>query len=216
MPYTMTEIRNKLVGRNKRRMKRGTLFDPPISRRFLRVNRPTKSGMYRLKGIVNITTNGSGVLLNAIRLTTPDNFDGASNSVTDWTSFANLYDQYRVHAIKVKWIPDVPNDESGTSVYKPIYVFTDYDSIGLSPTNGVAIGYDNQRTFNLYRPWTYYKRIPKLLNPGATNVSMLGYFDTLSTVSTGAVYLCQSGPLSISKTYGTCVVTYYLKGAMRR
>lgn len=175
-----------------------------------------KYGKYKLKAIIPVTSTGGGAILSAIRLTTPDLVDGSSVSATDWTSFANLYDQYRVTSIKIKWTPLAPNNETTTTSYRPVYVFVDFDSIGLSPTNDSAIGYENCKVKNLYRPWTYFIRLPKMVAPSATNVSKVGWFDTLATVSTGAIYLVQNAGLTASTAYGQILVTYYISGTMRR
>lgn len=165
-------------------------------------------GVFKLRGTANITTDGSGRILNAFRLTEPQIFDGA-NPLQDWTFVNNMYDYFRVNRIKLKWIPDLPNDSSTTTAYRPLFVFADTNSATLVPTNNVAIAYDNLKTVDVSKPWKYYLRLPKYQGTG---VGPQTYYPMASPPTTGAIYLCQqnSSSLTASTTYGTIVATYYI------
>lgn len=180
---------------------------------FVRFGALGEWGAYKLRGITTIQSSGTGTILNTFRTTQPDNFDGAATALTDWTSVANLYDSYRVYAIRLNYYPAVPNDVSATAKFAPVYVFTDFDTIGANPTNASCVGYGNVKTVNMNYPWKYYIRIPKMLNSGSSNISMPGWMDTVTPVVTGGVYMVNSsaGQLSNNVTYGYVKATYYLK-----
>lgn len=174
------------------------------------------SGYFRLRGQLNIVSDSSGNIINGFRLTQPDSFDGAGSVLTDWVSVANLYDQFRVCAIKLKYIPTHPNDPSSAAAYRPIYVFADFDATGLSPTDAAAVGYGNMKVMNAYRPWSYYLKVPRLVNTGSSSVSIEGYMDTAAPQVTGSLYLSKAGGFSNSTTYGVVILTYYIQAVVRK
>lgn len=175
-----------------------------------------QAGYFKLKGLYNITSDGAGNINSGFRLTQPDNYDGSGTALTDWTSFSNLYDQFRVCAVSCKYVPGIPNAEPATAIFRPIYVYADFDAVGLSNTDVTAIGYGNMKVHNLYIPWSYYIKVPKLTNTSASSVSMDGYMDTAAPMSTGSLYLSKAGGLSNSTTYGTVILTYYILGVIRK
>lgn len=172
-------------------------------------------GNMKFKAVFQCAADGSGIINHGFRMTTPDTFDG-SNSVTDWTSAANLYDEYRVRGLKLKFVPQRPNDPtiatvtpSNAVLYQPVYVFADYDSVGLSPTVASCVGYDNLRIKDLTRPWKAYYRIPKMANYGSSTISRPGWMDTASTTTTGAVYM-HAESVTPGLQYGKVILTYYV------
>lgn len=175
-----------------------------------------QAGYFRLRGQLNITSDSSGNIINGFRLTQPDSFDGAGSVLTDWVSVANLYDQFRVCAIKLKFIPTHPNDPASAVAYRPLYVFADFDATGLAPTDAAAVGYANMKVKNAYRPWSYYIKVPKLVNTGSSSVNVEGYMDTVSPQVTGSLYISKAGGFSNSTTYGVVVLTYYIQAVIRK
>lgn len=171
---------------------------------------------FKLKGIFNMTASAGGVILNAVRMTEPNNYDGTATALTDWGSVANLYDQYRVTGIQIKFIPTAPQDASTATSYLPLYVFADFDSTTLTPLNAVAVGYDNMKVYNLYKPFTRFFRIPKLQTSVVGNTTILGYMDTVAPRATGAIYLSQAAGATANKLYGTVIVTYYIRCIVRK
>lgn len=175
-----------------------------------------QAGYFKLRGLYNITSDGAGNINNGFRLTQPDNYDGTGTALTDWVSVSNLYDQFRVCAIQVKWIPCVPNAEPATAAFRPLYVYADFDAVGLSPTDAAAIGYGNMKVMNMVMPWTYYIKIPKLINTSSSSVNMEGFMDSAAPMATGSLYLSKAGGLSNSTTYGTILLTYYIQAVVRK
>lgn len=173
-------------------------------------------GFYKLRGVYTVTSDGAGNINNGFRITEPDNFDGSSTPLTDWTGISSLYDEFRVCAIRMQWIPDVPNDTTATTLYRPLYVYTDFDQVGLSLTDSAAIGYGNMQVKNMCMPWSYYIKIPKMAAYGTSYNAQAGYMDTANPPPTGAIYLSKATGLSNSKVYGTVVLTYYIQALERK
>lgn len=172
-----------------------------------------KYGSFKLRVPYNITTAAStGAVNYAFRITRPDNIDASGTALTDWSNVAGLYDQFRVTGIGLKWIPCIPNDSSTSSsaAFRPLFVFMDVDDTALSPTNSVAIAYDNCRTFDCSRVWKRYFKIPPLKS-GTSTPGKVGWFDTASPQETGAIYLTQTLGFIPSYTIGTLILTYYIK-----
>lgn len=193
-------------------------YVPKMKRFLTRQDIGHRSGMFKLRGIIEISSDANGKILNAIRITQPDNINGAGLALEDWSNIAAMYDQFRVTSMKVRWVPMRPFDPSGTTKYSPLYVFTDFDSVGLSPTNAEIVAYNNMRVFDIGMPFTYYIKIPKLINTAATNVSIPGYMDTSSPEATGAIYLANNinSELTTNVLYGHIIVTYWIKALLRR
>lgn len=128
----------------------------------------------------------------------------------DWTSIDALFDTYKVCAMKLKFIPDKPNDTSTTTGYRPIYVVGDSDDTSALTSVNQAIEYENMKAFDLSKPWSYYFKLPKRTQIAATTTIVgNGYQDTSVTTASAAIKMYSSG-LDISDTYGQFIVTIYV------
>lgn len=174
-----------------------------------------KYGNFKLRGVLQLTSDGAGSINAGVRLTQPDSIDGAGTALTDWTSVLNLYDEFRVTSIKVQYIPQLPNDPSGTSAFNPAYVFTDFDSTGLVSTVAGAVGYDNMKVKNLYRPWSYFMRVPRMTAANSATIARVGWMDTNSPAVTGSIYI-RADNLDASTQYGKIILTYYIVAHNRK
>lgn len=174
-----------------------------------------KYGSFKLRGVLDLSSSGAGIINNAYRITQPDSIDGAGTALTDWTSLSNLYDEFRVSGIKIQFVPKLPNDTSSAVSYQPIYCFMDTDSAALSPTVAACVGYDNCKVYNLYRPFKRYMKVPKLINTAASTVGYPGWMDTASPAATGGFYL-HAESLTNSTDYGQIILTYYIKTHNRK
>lgn len=211
---------------------------PYKKRKYYRKRRPTKYTKRRLikaylrkkskKGNATfvklrynypLTTSSTGGLETRYNISNPTNVLFGSEVVQDWSSFAALYDQYRVFAVKIKYIPNFPNNESTLTVFRPLYMVTDYDSIVVLASVNEAIQYENLRVKNLQRPFSFYIRVPKLIATygvtGATVQVAQGWFDIAYPTDTGAIRTIATD-LSASSIYGTFVITYYVGFKNRR
>lgn len=173
-------------------------------------------GKFKLRGVYSLQSDGAGNINAGFRLTQPDSFDGAGAVLTDWTSVSNLYDQFMVTGISLKYVPTHPNDSTTTVAYRPVYVYPDFDAVGLSLTDAAAVGYANVKIHNLYRPWKYYVKVPPLVNTASTSVNMVGWMDTAAPQVTGSLYVSKATGLTNSTLYGIIVLTYYIKAIVRK
>lgn len=174
------------------------------------------TGSFKLRGFYTVTSTGAGGISNGFRLTQPDNFDGGGTALQDWNSLANLYDSYKVTGMSLQWIPAVPNDSTATTAYRPLYVFMDIDSVGLTPTDNQALQYANCKVKDMSKPWKAYFKIPALVNTSGTTVASPGWMDTATPTQTGSVYISRQSSLTNSTVYGTVILSYYIKVHIRK
>lgn len=164
---------------------------------------------FKLRRIVSVDSSAGGVLqVNATN--DPSTFE-------DWTNVAALFDTYRVCAIKIKFIPSLPNDTSLSTGFFPLYVVGDSNSSSSPLTSdNVAIQYENMKVMNMYRPWKYYYYVPKQ-TAGASGViyQQGGYRDMLDTTATAAVYSYGTG-FDASTNYGKAILTHYITAKNRK
>lgn len=206
MPYRRGKRNFKRTG--KRRGKKAV-------KRVLQKLRSQGKTFMKLRTTPALASDGSGnisfgISTTDISLTTSANGGAYSNSVYDFTNVTGLWDQYRVYAIKCKYIPDYPNNVTATTTYKPIYSYIDYDSPTTASTTQTCVEYENCKIMNLYRPWTVYRRIPKTINPsGSGPVVSFGWMDLANPMTSGHLGFVAVGASSLT-TWGSMLVTYYV------
>jgi len=80
------------------------------------------------------------------------------------TQIGNLYDQYRMAAIKIQWHPSLPNG-SIQGAYLPGVIVYDRDgiedNIQTQTFDQLLENISGTTTFNMYRPWKRYIKFPK-------------------------------------------------------
>lgn len=166
----------------------------------------------KLKGTVTFSSNGAGLIQQTFFDTDPALFDTA-NPLQDWLTYAALYDQYRVCAIKFQWIPTLPNNESATAVFQPFYTIYDQDSAPAATTTNALIQYSNLRVKNLYKPWKVYYKVARSFSSQVSNVVVgsLGWYDTDVPSAVGRIlFSTGSEACSASVQYGRMICTYYI------
>lgn len=142
--------------------------------------------------------------------------DNNPNGYPEWTSVASLFDVYKVCAMKIKYFPFAPNDTTATYFYHPMYIVYDPDTTAVLNNSEEAIQYDRCKGVNLYRPFTFYTRVPKVASTGtSTKVFQGGWLDCASPVSVGAIRTIAEN-LTHSKEYGRILATIYLKAKLRQ
>lgn len=204
MPFRRRRFRRKFR-KSKRRM----------IRRYLK--KKSKSGnltVTKLKLIYTLTTSAGGVLdsYNAIR---------DPSSTYDWSSYGNLYDNYRVFAVKWQFIPAFPNNISSSTTFQPFYTCIDYDSTDNSFVTNEAeiLHYENAKVYNLYRPFKKYFKVPKMYSyspSSGTGVVLPGGFMDIAAPCSSGVVAYYASSLTPSVAYGTIVLTYYTGFKNRR
>lgn len=145
--------------------------------------------------------------------------NGPHNAFQDWTNIQNLFDVYRVAAMKVKYIPQLPNDASTLTGYHPLYVIGDVDA-NAAPVTTVneAIQYENMKVKNMFSPWKYYFKCPKLGGVGslaAVKTQAGGWIDVATPYGNCGIQGIGTG-FDVSQQYGTLVWTLYLMARDRR
>lgn len=179
----------------------------------MRRRKPIGSGQhgkrfFKLKSAFGLSANVGG----EINMAVTDN----PSAFGDWSSIAALFDTYKVAAIKVKFIPQLPNDTSTTTGFFPLYVVGDPNDSTI-PINSItsACQYENMKTMNMYRPWKYYYKVPTKSSISGDTVLTGGYRPTASTSGTCGVY-GWGGGFDVSQQYGSYVVTLYIVCKERR
>lgn len=176
-----------------------------------RVTGPATPRYFKLRRVVNMSSGPAG----DITLTVSNN----PNAATDWANISGLFDSYRLFAMSIKFIPQLPNNTSSATNYVPFYLVADFDST-LSPitTADGALQYENCKVVNMYRPWKYFVKFPKVsYNAAASTQTILqgGWMDVATATASGGIYGYGSG-FSSATSYGNYVVTYYVGARNRR
>ncbi|UPW41439.1 capsid protein [Dipodfec virus UA23Rod_6578] len=181
-------------------------------RKFSRKARPSGNDkrFHKLKQVKDVSTDASGVISVF-----------ANNDVSlaqEWTTFTGLYDAYKVCAVKIQFIPNLPNDTSANAQYSPLYIAHDFNNGTITaPTENILIQYGDVKVKNLFRPWTYYTRFAAQSYSGnATSVSMTkGYRRTDDTTASQCAFMYSENN-SFSTSYGRILITYYVTFKYRR
>lgn len=193
MPYrkTRTTRRYRRRGRYIPRYTKRRLIKSYLRKKARKGNTIVAKQRYLVENILSTDLQGGiwGSLCNPI-----NTVNATTSTVTDWSSYAALYDNFRPCAVKLNWMPQyntpVGQGTGGTiavSGYTPIYHIIDYDdaNTGFTPyTIAQMQEYENCKMFNGYRPWTKYMRVPKyvsqsgsMVRPGWYNVDEAGNQD---------------------------------------
>lgn len=167
---------------------------------------------FKLRRVQTISSDAGGVI-NVFAN------NGPQTGFQDWSNIVSLFDSYRVPALKVKYIPQLPNDASTLTGYHPVYVIGDVDA-NTPPIISVneAIQYENCKVKNMYMPWKYYFKCPKL--GGVGNIASVktqagGWIDVATPYGNAGIQMIGNG-FDLSTDYGTLVWTIYLMAKDRR
>jgi hypothetical protein len=144
----------------------------------------------------------------------------------DFTNIANLFDEYRCCAMKVKYIPNVIINSLTTTavpfIFNPIWILHDVNTIDSAITNiDTALNYESCRAYSVLRPWKYYRKmqrnIPITDASTRTTVSTRGYIPTDGAVATQCLRIgwASNGTFAANSTLGNYVVTWYVVARAR-
>lgn len=195
MPYGSRYRRRRVYrSRNPRVTKR---TGRKIIKSYLRKKaRKGNTSVFKLKYNQELTTTDlqAGVFGS---LTNPVAVVNGTGTVNDWANFPNIYDSYKVCAVKLAFIPynnvsqTIVGGTGGTTYgYWPLYHAIDYNDVGVT---GASVPsdldeYENCKMLNMYKPWKRYMRVPRYnVNPArsnfpATTLAKGGYFSTTTNL----------------------------------
>lgn len=151
---------------------------------------------------------------------------------TDLVSLNNLWSTCRMAAMKIRFIPNAPNDSYSTRILAPVVCAYDPDGLeyGYNTYNvDNLINTSGTRIFSLNRFWKFYRKFPKR-KPGSNfgyitynnttqpqgNQNIAGQFHDINSgtwegeqANGHHVLLRYTTALSPSVNYGTLYVTCY-------
>lgn len=217
MPYRRN-YRRRRFGRRRGFGRRG---GKRMIKRITAKYRKQGYGLFKLRAFKALSSTAGGVIDNIFSVTNPNDYDGLgapTSILQDWSNLVNLYDEYCVKAISIKYIPYFPNNDSTitTTPFAPLYSVIDFDDLTPLPNVNTAIQYERMKVKNLWRPFKLYYKIPKLLNLATTSTIISpGWMDTSVTQDTGAIKF-YSGGVGASTDYGQIITTYYIVTKNRR
>jgi hypothetical protein len=173
---------------------------------------PSKDITIWLRYVSNATSNGAG----NIQLIATNNPNGS----TDWASAAALWDSFRVEEIVMEYIPILNLQQATSTNMGPMFVVFDPDTAAsLGTTVTTYIDYQNMRSFDLNKHWSYHvKNLPRYASAstltGAYTMYDDGFLDTATPVGIGSVQALSTGN-TVSTTFGQYLVHWKVRFVMR-
>lgn len=144
----------------------------------------------------DLTTDVAGNIIANIPFST-------LTSVNNWSTFAALFDEFKVEALELEYIPALPN--STTATFAPVYLLYDSDGGPNITTVAQAQEYASVRIFRLDQSWKTMWTISSNLE------QRIAWYDVaVPTQQTDRVALVAGG-LSLSTTYGRISYKFYVK-----
>lgn len=204
------------------RRRRGRKGKRSFAKRVLRRAHKDGKNIFKLSGVVSLDSNSiTGVMTHTVSTTNPGAYYDGASALPDLSNLTALYDQGRICAIKLRFIPNYPNDLASFANYKPVYIVRDDDDASLASSISEMVQYENFKVKNLFMPWKYYTKCPRVVGAAAgtafVNVGSMGWFDLAAAQSLGAIKIYADGLNTASNnTYGQLVITYYIAFKSRR
>lgn len=183
-------------------------------KRFQRKANKKGLHVFRLRGVTALSTSLPGTNADVYSMTNPGAYYNGGSVLQDLSNFTALFDNYRICAVKLKYIPSRPSDSSSTTTYLPCYVVPDFDDETALTSIAQAVQYERMRVKDLSKPWKFYVKVPKINSTTANSVGY-GWFDLATSPNQAGIKFFATG-LSTSATYGTIIATYYIAFKNRR
>lgn len=202
----------------KRFRKRARKYGRKTMRKKRSIKRKDGLAPFKLTGVVDLTSDAANQIQHTVSLTNPGAYYDGSGALPDLSSLTSLYDQARICAIKIKYIPRVPNDLASYAAYVPLYIVRDDDDTSLPSSVSEMVQYENFKVKNMFRPWSYYTKVPRVagfVTGTYVQVGSMGWFDLAAAQSIGAIKIFATST-NASFTYGQLVISYYIAFKSRR
>lgn len=188
-------IRRPFIRRRYRGRRRAPRRHTGNGTRFFKLSRVISTG---LTANLNTITNN------------PNNF-------TDWSNIAALFQFYKPHAIKLRWIPFANTKEMSSAEIDqqhPIYIVHDWNATTETVTEQFMLSHEKLAVKSNLKMWSYYK---KLVNTVPTSLAAAGslfsgYLQTSIPNATNQIQIWNPGPL----IDGRLIVNLYLTAKMRQ
>jgi hypothetical protein len=150
----------------------------------------------KLLSFTQAVSSSAGGVINAVFGNTNP------SSCGNWSSLAAVYDEYRVLAMRVHWVPSNGYNKvvATQTCLNPLFVVLDRDSATALTSTGAASGYDSVKMFDLERCFTYDEY--KMDGPREAS-----FITTATPTNLGGVLFFATG-LSNSLQYGTVLVQF--------
>jgi hypothetical protein len=141
----------------------------------------------------------------------PDN----PNSSVDWSNVQNLFQCYKVNAMKIRFVPTVTADKAFD--YVPGYVSHDINRTtfsSITPENMMV--YENCKFVNMARVWQNYRKMNiNVPSDAAVKLTTRAYISTASPTATQIFMVYVKYPLCTGwsfagKTVGYIMTTWYV------
>ena len=161
----------------------------------------------KLRQVAAINTLASGFIAETI--------DDLPNGVGGWSHLLNVFDWYRVAAIKLTFVPS--NTAISNASYSACFVWHDpnkvYASAGAFSVDD-ALGFSTVRIVNMQRKWSVYYKMHRTLAVGNSTTAIKqdgkGYITPDTTVATQSVNVVASGFPTATTKIGDLVIIYYV------
>jgi hypothetical protein len=196
-----------------------------MAKRFFKLKYIT-NGVATITAVPNQIATINQVFLDNVVMDPPN---------TEWESISALFDEFRVCAMKVKWIPSVNTallfDKN--AAYAPMFIYHDINSTeaisDITDTKQI-IAYESSRTKNFFRPWSYYRKMQRNIPPAALTqaISLRGYVPTQNAANATTQRFCiywnavnksqitSDWTLPADNILGTFIITRYVVARARR
>lgn len=176
----------------------------------------------QLKQVDSISTNSSGLVIHEYTDITPQ-----SIPYNDFSSWANLYDQFRVRAVKLQYFPtfnvNLLSDATsgGPNMLHPLYIVFDPDNAtlnGIITTNNQALEYQGAQVSAISDKWSFFHKFKKVSQNGTGKIDTGGWMDVDSAAASQCVSVLNlnSGLIKGNFELGQIVATYYVQFRHRK
>jgi len=158
---------------------------------------------FRLHQTVQATSDVSGQLALNYSVRNP-------SGAQDYSSIADLFDEYRVVGYQIQFFTYYPNGSSSTINYDGLMIaFDSDDSATTAPTSFAGVlGYENLKAYPLYKDWKHkIKSIPHYISTTATGAASPGWNRVGFECDNGRL-LCYTSSLDSSTAYGRFLITF--------
>jgi hypothetical protein len=120
---------------------------------------PQKSTFRKVSYIGSVSTTAAGIISQ-----TSVSSNSAFLSGSEFSSLANLYGEYRVHAISIKGIPNQTTSTGSPLGYQTGMMFCRYES-GYQPTStNNILSAESMKVFSTLEPFQYQVKLDKFLD----------------------------------------------------